>query len=156
MTVSFNSDKANNSYRIQGEILTATKAQSSVKSVLHMTSTTNQSKNYVRIRICGGAQSVCMYGDHVHFFLLIINLCKIMRDSKHRAITQTIHTNLISWVCSVTQATQLGTLVDPIYGVNRRCVPSKLISLPFLLQENDLESKPFVSVVLMFRSPTLM
>ena len=37
-------------------------------------------------------------------FLLIINLCTIMRDSKHCAITQTIHTNLISWVCSVSQA----------------------------------------------------
>ena len=38
-------------------------------------------------------------------FLLIFNLCTIMRDSIHRAITQTIHTHLISWVCSVTRAT---------------------------------------------------
>ena len=44
---------------------------------------------------------------------------------------QTIHTNVISWVCSVTQATQPGILVDSIYGVNGRCVPSKLISLRF-------------------------
>ena len=27
-----------------------------------------------------------------------------MWDSKHRAVTQTIHTDLISWVCSLTQA----------------------------------------------------
>ena len=36
-------------------------------------------------------------------FQLIINLCKIMRDSKHLAIIQTIHTNFISWVCFMAQ-----------------------------------------------------
>ena len=35
-------------------------------------------------------------------FQLIINLGTIMRI--HRAITQIIHTNITSWVCSVTQA----------------------------------------------------
>ena len=39
-------------------------------------------------------------------FLVIINLCKIARDNKHCLITETIHTNLTSRVCSVTQATQ--------------------------------------------------
>ena len=32
-------------------------------------------------------------------FRLMINLCKIMQDSKFRAITQTIHTNLLCLFC---------------------------------------------------------
>ena len=40
-----------------------------------------------------------MDGVHVHCVWLMINLCKIMRDSKSRAITQTIHTNLVGLVC---------------------------------------------------------
>ena len=32
-------------------------------------------------------------------FRLIINSCKIMRDSKSYAITQTIHTNLVGLFC---------------------------------------------------------
>ena len=35
-------------------------------------------------------------------FRIIMNLCKIMRDTEDCTITQTIHTNRIS--CSVTQA----------------------------------------------------
>ena len=40
-------------------------------------------------------------------FRFIADLCKIMRDSKHRTVTQTIHANLISWVCSVRQTTNV-------------------------------------------------
>ena len=43
--------------------------------------------------------------DHVHSFSAD-NLRTIMRGRKHRAITQTIYTNLTSWVCSVTQAAE--------------------------------------------------
>ena len=45
-------------------------------------------------------------------FLLIINFSTIMRDRKHRAITQTIHTNLISWVFSVMQAMFSSNLIQ--------------------------------------------
>ena len=44
----------------------------------------------------------------MHCFRLIISLCKIMQNTKDDAITQIIHTNLISWVCSVTQAGMSG------------------------------------------------
>ena len=40
-----------------------------------------------------------------------MNLCKIMRDSENCAITQTIHTNHISWVSFVTQAVQWSVCV---------------------------------------------
>ena len=51
-----------------------------------------------------------MDAGHVHCFQLTTYLFEIMQDSKHRAITQTIHRNLMSWVCSVTQANKLFAL----------------------------------------------
>ena len=39
--------------------------------------------------------TLCMYT----VFRLMIDSCKIMRDSKSRAITQTIHTNLVGLLC---------------------------------------------------------
>ena len=52
----------------------------------------------------GHREYICMDADHINAFWLITDLCKIMQDGKHVAITQTIHKNLISWVCSVIQA----------------------------------------------------
>ena len=68
-----------------------------------------------------------MDADHVHCFWLITNLCKLRRDGKQRAVTQTIHTNLISCVCSVTQARKLEqiseitleNLLDRVSTLNR-------------------------------------
>ena len=34
-------------------------------------------------------------------FRLMVNLCKIIRDRKSRAITQTMHTNLVGLFCEV-------------------------------------------------------
>ena len=40
-----------------------------------------------------------MDGVHVHCVSPMNDLCKIMRDSKSRAIKQTIHTNLVGLFC---------------------------------------------------------
>ena len=46
-----------------------------------------------------------MDADHVQCFSAYNYFIHNCSDSKHRAITQTTHMNLISWVCSVTQIT---------------------------------------------------
>ena len=77
--------------------------------------------------------------------LLIINLCTIMQDSKHRAIIQTIHTNVISWVCSVTQA------VSPLIQVKCMCNFSKsLVTVCSLYLVKNLipNCHPFFKLIL--------
>ena len=80
-----------------------TKTQRSVKTVLHTSETKIEygKKKMTRLdmNLMQGAKSIyrrctCALGCR-----LTINLCKIMRDSKSRAITQTIHTNLVGLFC---------------------------------------------------------
>ena len=79
------------------------KTQSSVQPVLHTTSATKLSYD-LRRKNMFGYEYVAARKWYIWtlatctVFLLIINLYTTMRDRIHRAITQTIHTNLISWI----------------------------------------------------------
>ena len=77
--------------------------QSSVKTVLHITSATkldyNMRKKHVGYECNAGRKEYVWTLTLCTDFLHMINLCIIMRDSKHRAITQTIHTNLVDLFC---------------------------------------------------------
>ena len=62
--------------------------------------------------------------DAVHvpwvFFCLMLNLCKIMQDSKHRAITQTIRTDLVGLFCDkgLKMIGQISFLVSSSYHLD--------------------------------------
>ena len=70
--------------------------QSSVKTVLHKTSVTKLDNNMRKttrldMSVLLGRKEYIWTLTMCTVFQLITNLCKIMWDSKHRAITQTIH-----------------------------------------------------------------
>ena len=120
MAVSFNSYKANSTYlfiihshsflwSVQGRTSTVAKAQRSVETVLNMTSETkldyDMRQKHGEIQICFEVHFLYMWAlTMCTVYWIIMNLCKIMQDTEHCAITQTIHTNHIWWVCSVKQA----------------------------------------------------
>ena len=79
------------------------KTQRSVKTALHTTS--EEKLDYGMKKITSGYEHDTGSKEYIWkvymctVFPLMINLCKVMQDSKSRAITQTIHTNLVGLFC---------------------------------------------------------